>query len=259
MGNWIYGYNGYGFTNDAGAYYGPEVSLNVDPSMFSAVDGGGEIVQFDVITNPPELLSQVTARSAYSSWLSVTPSSAGGSFTVDVSVKPNASTSRTGYIDVSANDCTSRLVTVQQDAEKNIVVDFASSTTYLVNSQTVQDGYREVIITGMESGDVLTLYYNHISYEENSYSGRCWVGENSTSSWSLENTDYSSDTTAETHANVSNTDTIYLRSTATVSDGNNDFFSSQIVLTNAILTSGTGNVSVSGTTSFMCSAGIIPH
>lgn len=255
MGNWIYGYNGYGFTNDAGAYYGPDVSLNVDPSIFSSIVPGGEIVDFDIFANPPELSWEAVERTAYN-WMSLTPGSGMGSTTIDVSVLANTGVARTGYIDVSANGVATKTITISQSA-KTIYVDFEDTTTYLANTAAYQDGYRQVVITGMEAGDVLTLYYTHSAFIFNSDQARCYVKENA-GSWVLENTRFTDGSNLENHPNVSNTDIIYLRNYAVVSDSDNDSCSSGITLTSATLTSGTGNVSVSGTTSFYCFAGTLP-
>jgi len=147
---------------------------------------------------------------------------------------------------------------VDNASGSTIVIDFDGSTTYITNNSTEQDGWRNVVISGMQTGDVITINYTMELTVEGVMPGEAegYVREN-LGSWQLEASTIGFLSSPETHANINTTDNIDLRVRAYVDDLG-DFAEAKVTLTGGSVTTGSGTVTASGTTSFTVTAGAIP-
>ena len=266
MSTYIYTYNGQALINGAGAYYVPEPSLGVNPSSRTGISSDGAIVDFDIIVHPYILPWQAVERTPYS-WFSLTPGSGEVNSTVDVSVLANTGSSRTGYIDVSANGVTTQTVTITQDAAatpSTIVVDFSGSPTLIATGDYRDD----LVITGRQTGDqidlTISIWIDLYVDAVGSADVAVYYSRNSTSSWTLLQSASRTATGWGTYGwfyktipNVVPSDTMRVRIDTNRSDKFNASWG-LCVLTGGTFDTGSGTITASGTTSWQSGVGTLP-
>lgn len=131
-------------------------------------------------------------------------------------------------------------------AGSNVVVDFSNSITWAEDFDYAKDGYQSLVLTGRQSGDVITLNVN-VDFILDTGSIRCrvWYSINSTTVWTQL---FNETTTTNTDVNIPGVDdndvvrirvNIFTQSPTSSGDV-------AVTLTGGTFTSGSGTVTASG-------------
>lgn len=137
------------------------------------------------------------------------------------------------------------------------VFDFAGSPTYTINNNYEKDVYDSLVFTGRQSGQIATLNLEATFNENNpSAFSQVWYSKNSGSWISLGSWTFSMFETPLSITNVDYNDDIRIRMhlLAYGLSGNGDF---NTFLTGGTMTTGSGSVTASGSTSWTLHAYVI--
>lgn len=123
-----------------------------------------------------------------------------------------------------------------------VTIKFESSTNWLEQSTSNMDGYREVIISGMQSGDTITINFSHgANFFNYIDSAAVYYAINQTTTWTYLDSYGDSGLGSSSIPGVDYGDTVYirLRIEATGMGASGDIFA---LLTGGSFTSGSGTV-----------------
>lgn len=133
--------------------------------------------------------------------------------------------------------------------DSDITLSYESTTTYLSNTFSSQDGYRAVNITGMQSGDQIDINYTVFVEISGNGSAAAYYRKNG-GGWVQQGYSTNSTTFGGIAYNVVPSDTVEIRIDVEIS-GFGDAASAEAVLYGGTFDSGSGTISTSSPNSFI--------
>ena len=137
----------------------------------------------------------------------------------------------------------------------NIVVDYNNSITYFTNVQADKDGYRGLVMTGRESGDIFTATMEQTYTELGGASGFYTLSyrKNGAASWASLGAGGTPVIVQRSITGIDSNDTVDIRLAVSVGLKDPGTATLKVDLTGGTITTGSGTVTASGTTSWTLS------